>query len=742
MKVYWVLGAALLLLHPAAAQGAVRWCAVSPAEAQKCAAMSQALSAAGVTPAVRCVGADSPRDCALKLQNNEVDAFSLSTKDIYTFGKQTAFKMAAGESSVDGEGTAYYAVAVVKKNNQAISINNLRGKKSCHTGKGRTAGWTVPVGFLIDSGRMSVMGCNISEGVADFFSASCVPGANETGDPASLCELCVGNEATHNKCASSEQERYFSYNGAFRCLVEDAGEVAFVKHTTVMENTDGKNSASWAQGLSSQDFELLCLDGRRAQPQDFRRCNLAQVPARGVVVGSMVSSSEVFNMLEEGRRHFDMFSSEPYGGKDLLFSDNSTHFILAEIEDYKSWLGSRYFNSLRAMDCNAGGKWAQYIPSNLRWCVLSHGELLKCVDMAAAFNNRSLTPMIQCVSGTSSEDCMQKIQARPHCRFPCLQDKEADAVTLDGGFIYAAGKTYGLVPAAGESYTGDADGSFYYAVAVVKKFGESIGSLRDLQGRTSCHTGYGRTAGWNIPVAVLMEQGLIRTHACQVAQAAGEFFKGSCVPGADQEGFPKNLCQQCIGDASGQNNCVRGKDRYDGYNGAFRCLQEGRGDVAFVKHTTIFQNTDGNSTGSWAASLQSKDFQLLCPHGSRAEATQYAQCNLARVPSHAVMTRPDTNVHAVFGLLDRAQRHYGKDAGSSFRMFDSSGYSGYDLIFKDSTVKLIAVGDRKTYKEWLGQSYVDALKVMECSSAATVLSTSSHLLLALLSFLLLLFSTP
>lgn len=133
----------------------------------------------------------------------------------------------------------------------------------------------------------------------------------------------------------------------FRCLAEGAGEVAFIKHVTVEENTDGNRGEhghhwqsnlfqwpktpltldispgrgpEWAKGLRSSDYELLCRDGTRAAVSDWARCHLVRVPFRGIVVGNHVTPTVVLDMLEDG-----------------LVRPNLAHLADARTHDCCSW---------------------------------------------------------------------------------------------------------------------------------------------------------------------------------------------------------------------------------------------------------------------------------------------------------------------------------------------------------------------------------------------------------------------
>ncbi|NXO48108.1 TRFM protein, partial [Aramus guarauna] len=692
----------------------VRWCTVSEQELSKCNAMSKAFGEAGIRPPLECTKGGSAANCTQMIKDDLADAVTLDGRLIYQAGKEHGLKPVVGEVYDQEIGTSYYAVAVVRKSS-SITIHSLRGVSSCHTGINRTAGWDVPVGYLIDSGHLAAMGCDLPQGktVSDYFNASCVPGANGANYPKSLCQLCKGDSAGQNKCEQSSQEQYYDYSGAFRCLAEGAGEVAFVKHSTVPENTDGRSLSSWAQRLRSQDFQLLCRNGNTADVTEWRTCHLARIPARAVVVRPDTDGTVVFQLLNQGQQRFNgvgtkfqMFDSTAYGAQNLLFRDSTTELVAITAQNYQAWLGDDYLHAMQALSCNPNT-----LPETLNWCVVSTEEIWKCGEMSVAFKKKNLKPSIQCISAQTKEQCMELIQK-----------KESDVVVLGGPDIYTAGKTYGLVPAAGESYSADDNSNAYYAVVLVKRNLSNAFTISDLKGKKSCHTGLGRTAGWNIPIGILIKRGIIKTRDCNIPQAVSEFFSASCVPSAKQDNYPSKLCQLCIGDDSGNNKCSAStQERYYSYSGAFRCLAQDSGDVAFVKHSTVFENTDGKNTDSWAQNLKSSDFQLLCPNGARAEVNQFAECHLARVPAQAIMVHPDTSGFALYGLLDKAQVYFGNSSnGNGFKMFDSSTFQGKNLIFKDSAVEIVPVEERRTYAEWLGNEYIESLEGMQtpqCSGA-------------------------
>lgn len=74
-------------------------------------------------------------------------------------------------------------------------------------------------------------------------------------------------------------------------------------------------------------------------------------------------------------------------------------------------------------------------------------------------------------------------------------------------------------------------------------------------------------------------------------------------------------------------------------------------------------------------------------------------------------------------LLKASDMYKNDSGGGSFALFDSSKYGGKDLLFKDSTVKLVDESG-KTYKTWLGDDYMNDLEALDDCVKPTVNPTA------------------
>ena len=82
-----------------------------------------------------------------------------------------------------------------------------------------------------------------------------------------LCALCQGT--SRSQCSTStSMNKYASYHGSFKCMAENGGDVAFVKHTTVEEVV-----AQGGYGTVS-DYQYLCKDNSRKGKQETVWCTV------------------------------------------------------------------------------------------------------------------------------------------------------------------------------------------------------------------------------------------------------------------------------------------------------------------------------------------------------------------------------------------------------------------------------------------------------------------------------------
>nr|AAC64660.1 pacifastin heavy chain precursor [Pacifastacus leniusculus] len=594
----------------------VRFCVHNEAEREKCQDLQMAARAYGTDAGVGvdCLLDPTESHCYPDIYFGNADIISLDGGDVYQVTQDYGFERVLSEVYDMGAvspTSSYYAVAVVRADSNITSFSHLQGRKSCHTGIGKTAGWKLPLATLLQLGLIDPSHCNYVSAAAEFFSGgSCAPGAKHPSYNKQinyvdrLCSLCIGEG--ENQCARSSDEPFYSYSGAFRCLVQGGGDVAFVKHSTVPDNTDGSSSADWTVGLQSDRYKLLCPSGGTAAISEFRSCNLALVPAHEVVMSGrssldrlsqvrqvLLGVSEVFKGSSPGSKTFQLFGT--YQGKsDFVFKDSAVGRLEALSDEHPRGREERkkeYFKKLGELHS-----------CEVRVCALEE-QMADCEAMADTVSE--LGQQFVCVSARDRLDCVRR-----------LMRGQIDMTPLSGSLLKINPDLRVIAVARGPSYS--TEEYRYKAVMVVRR--ATVSRIQDLRGKKACHTGYGRTTGWRIPLALLKRQGVIQP-PCNPHQSTLEHeivavataFNRACVPGewatsksvdASLKQRYEAMCSLC------KSGTCDGNDDYAGYEGALCVgLTQNGGDVGFSKLNIVQQFFQVNGA------LNTSSYGLLCEDG-------------------------------------------------------------------------------------------------------------------------------
>ncbi|KAK5872525.1 hypothetical protein PBY51_013216 [Eleginops maclovinus] len=661
----------------------MRWCTVSDPEQKKCAELAKALVAvlppAAVAAFARlsCIRASSTTDCIDRIRANRADTVTLDAGEVYSAVKQ--FGLAAIAKEIYSDGGCVLSVAVVR--NGSLDIRSLQGHRSCHSGVRWTAGWSLPLGFLLSRNYLSWSKEQpLTQDVSTFFSASCVPGAAAIAPP--LCTLCQGQKSyirqKNYHCETSHNEPFYNNQGALRCLRSGAGDVAFVDHLALESVEDSERD----------EFRLLCPDGTQAPLSHYGICNLGRGPGGGMVSRLnfrktarkfLVTVQMLFGKRGRERQRFQLFNSSPFGEHDLLFKDLTDKLaVLPDDMDVSQLLGLDYVALLKGL----GHEGSSLEDSVVRWCCISHAEQKKCEQWALSIKSDPLV----CVRAVSMRDCIEK-----------MKRDEVDAVSLDATHSFIAGKC-GLVPVVTEYYGEKclpAEGSIHLerdvlpsvvAVAVARRSSRSV-FIGNLGGRRSCHGHMYSPAGWLLPYTHTLSLEHNSSSPCDPDQVYNDVFWKGCLPGSQG-----NLCKVCLGgtgEAATKRCADNHNERYYGNTGALRCLVgdpsgKSYGDVAFLEQHTLLDNIHSLNSSGWAEGWTLSDYELLCGDGRRAPLSEWESCNLGVIPPNTIMTRPVLTAR-VYDFLMKSQETLFANPNAEFKLFQSQEYGESDLLFKDAT---------------------------------------------------------
>ncbi|MDA9571462.1 PhnD/SsuA/transferrin family substrate-binding protein [Candidatus Poseidoniales archaeon] len=500
--------------------------------------------------------------------------------------QQYGLEALAADQKSDGR-TYYSAHAVVLKDSEIAAahldddpstdpFSLMAGKTSCHTGWLKSAGMLLPMGFLIGNGYANVIG--------------------DANDVESL-RSTITNFFNEDASIPDSGTPYYSYSGAVKCLSEGVGDVAFAKDSTINAycgNEDASANEAWC--LPESDYILLPSYGN--------------APSHPVMYNPQTSDSVTMNLVQdvlvnmagtdEGTSILENVLNTPAISATTALEHLASYGNL--IEDVPGI--SAYYDTKFSINDSI-----EPTISNIRIAF----------EMKDDYTNPAENPQV--LADFIAEQTGVSVTLYPVSSegaiIEALRFGNADIAFMDGGAAWVGWKEYGLAAMAADLKS---DGRTHYdAHAVVLNGSDIANAYLDndsstdpfamMEGMTSCHTGWLKSAGMLLPMGHLISQGYAPVVGPQDdieslrATITSFFNENASIP---ESGTP-----------------------YYSYSGAVKCLTEGVGDVAFAKDSTVASycgNEDTTENADWC--LPESEYILLPSYGS--------------APSHPVMYNPAT----------------------------------------------------------------------------------------------------
>lgn len=125
------------------------------------------------------------------------------------------------------DGINYYVVALARRSSSDLSLLEMHERSSCHPGIRTTVGWTVPIGFLVNTSQISVdEQCNFPHGESQWVKE----GQKDNRG--------FGNDEDSTGWSHNPQQNSLL---KFKCSVSN-GFVCSMNHNQILKNIDPPSS--------------------------------------------------------------------------------------------------------------------------------------------------------------------------------------------------------------------------------------------------------------------------------------------------------------------------------------------------------------------------------------------------------------------------------------------------------------------------------------------------------------------